>query len=390
MRILLLSRCYPPRINSGVGASVCCLARAIAARQHEVHVLVTAPDEEASDHVEDEVHVHRRPQWNPRWPARRLLGCKDRSSKALTVWRYVRSSSKPFDVIETPESLAHALLPALFGSHPVVACLASPHHILAEHAGTWGGVDAYLADRMEQTLVRRAHAIVVPSRLLAEDLRISGWLGDRSVELCPLAIDEDTWMQVGSAATTARSVLFIGRLERRKAPEVLLRAGGLLKQDFPDLELVFAGRAEEAYADVVRQEAAALGLRCRFDGSVDRPRLRGLLESARVVAVPSQYDSFSMAALEAMCAARPVVCTATTGASELIHQSKGGAVVPPAQPRAMAEALRPYLADAAWAAHAGRAARAIALSRCGSRVIAEAREDLYHMAIDRWRGRRSA
>lgn len=388
MRILFLTPEYPPRLAGGVGARVSCLARSLAPRGHEVHVLALMPGEAPSDVLEDGVLVHRRPSWSSRPSLRWLSGSRRRLFNSFATLRQLTGFRPGFDLIETIEGQALALLPALLSSHPLVVCMATPHHMLAQHRGSWGGADNYLADRFERVLVRKATAILSPSRLLARSLRANGWLGDRSVEVIPHAIDAETWLDVGPTSVTARSILFIGRVERRKGPEMLLRAAAILLPDYPDLELVYAGRAQDGHGDFTRREAARLGLRCRFVGHVDRPELRTLFGHARVVAVPSLFDSFSMAALEAMCAARPVVCTSTTGAGELIAGTEAGAVVPPGDPQALAEALRPYLADLERAARAGEAARKLALLHCGPTVIAKERERVYQLAIDRWRGGR--
>jgi glycosyltransferase involved in cell wall biosynthesis len=107
-----------------------------------------------------------------------------------------------------------------------------------------------------------------------------------------------------------------------------------------------------------------------------------LYAACRVVAVPSRFESFSIAAIEAMASARPVVCTSRVGAAELIEGSGGGTVTPPEDPDSFAAALRPYLLDPHLATTTGEAAREIALRHCHPSTIAAQREACYLQAID--------
>jgi glycogen synthase len=131
--------------------------------------------------------------------------------------------------------------------------------------------------------------------------------------------------------------------------------------------------------------AQELAVRCRFVEPVPRQDLPSVFGQARVLAVPSWQEGFSNAALEAMAAGRPVVCTSSAGIAELIRGTGAGEVVPPGDDAALAEALEPFLRSAEYAAAAGARAKQLAQAQGDSRVIAAQVEDAYREAIARHR-----
>jgi glycosyltransferase involved in cell wall biosynthesis len=187
---------------------------------------------------------------------------------------------------------------------------------------------------------------------------------------------------------TERRIVQVGRLEEGKAPEVLLEAAAILSRDV-DIELVFIGRSVGIcdgvdYAASLRSRADSAGIRCKIVPHVPRDQLPALLSTARVVVIPSRFDNFPMVGLEAMAAARPIVCSANTGLAELINGSQAGVVVPPDDAVAIASAVRPMILDPVLAAIMGRNARELVAMHCSPEGIAVLREGVYADAIELW------
>jgi glycosyltransferase involved in cell wall biosynthesis len=380
MRILFVSSEFPP-ITDGIGAYVGSVTPALAARGHDVHVLSCLAGQERSDTVEDGVNVHRRGELRLRALdlGERGKPVKERVRRALSCRAEARRLGERFDVVEAPDWMAEGLL--VTGA-PIVAHLHTPMAVATEASAQPVTRTVRAADLIERLAVRRSRMVTSPSRLLLESLR--DWL-PRDVEkrVVPYPVDLDKWAAVAPIADGPPLVLAVGRLESRKAPEVLVDAAARLD----GAEIAFVGRGYEYrdglhYRDWLERRAAAAGVTCRFVDHVPRDELAALYGQARVVAVPSRYDNFPMVALEALASGRPVVCSDATGTAEVLDGSGAGAVVPVGDAAALAAALRPYVSDVAAAAAAGLEGRRLVAAELSPDRIAERREACYADVIE--------
>ena len=77
----------------------------------------------------------------------------------------------------------------------------------------------------------------------------------------------------------------------------------------------------------------------RFLGALPGERLRAVLTAADVFILPTIYDPFSNACIEALAAGLPVITTTANGFAEIIENGAEGNVVAPGDIRALADAL---------------------------------------------------
>src|SRR5215204_6005671 len=335
LRVVFVSREYPPETGGGgIGSYVESMARILAARGHEVHVLSCVPGQTFEDTQRDGVYLHRRGvrRWLPKI-RRRLPGTAFRVEGALSSYLALKDLGLEVDVLEAPDWRAEGLAFALSRSHPLVVHLHTPLLIVGRENPTsfrWSR-DGKMAARLERLAVRRSDLATSPSRLLVGDLAREGWLDGLETRLIRYPIDVRAWDLVAPPETSQPRILTVGRLEARKAPEVVLRAGAQLQSEVPNVEVVFIGRDAlrngGSYKRWLVDLARELTVRCRFIDEVPRSELSDWYGSARVVVVPSRYDNFPYTGLEAMAARRPVVCTEGTGTAELLRGAAGGNVV---------------------------------------------------------------
>src|SRR5262249_19191686 len=104
------------------------------------------------------------------------------------------------------------------------------------------------------------------------------------------------------------------------------------------------------------------------------------IRRASVAVVPSRwYENMPIAVLEAFAVGVPVVASNLGGLPELIGD-RLGALVPPDDPRALADALQALTTDPNGAFEAGRAARALMIERYSPAVHLERLETVYREA----------
>lgn len=176
------------------------------------------------------------------------------------------------------------------------------------------------------------------------------------------------WVEHPGPAT---DVGIVGNLNRRvKRTDLFLRAAGLLAPDFPQVRWHILGEGElrAEYEELAR--SVGLGDRVFFAGSVDN--VAGYLERLQIAVLCSDSEGLSNALLEYLFKGCAAVASDVGGNPELIRHGETGLLVPPDDPRALAEALRKLLADPEERRRMARSARETVESTFGwDRCVSE-------------------
>jgi phosphatidylinositol alpha-1,6-mannosyltransferase len=155
----------------------------------------------------------------------------------------------------------------------------------------------------------------------------------------------------------------VSRLVPRKGMDVLIEAANRLAPSYPDLAVAIAGDGREL--DHLRRLAEQSPVTVRVLGRVSQEDRAALLGAADIFVMACrnrwlglEQEGFGIVFLEAAAAGVPQVAGASGGASEaVLHGETGLVVADPANPGAVAEALRGLLADPNRRRRMGRAAR---------------------------------
>ncbi|MDX6277644.1 MAG: D-inositol-3-phosphate glycosyltransferase [Nocardioidaceae bacterium] len=153
----------------------------------------------------------------------------------------------------------------------------------------------------------------------------------------------------------AALVLFAGRIQPLKAPDVVLRAAAEMVQRDPTLRerLVVAVVGGPSGTGLDQPSAltdlsTALGLDdvVRFIPTVSQTGLADWYAAATTVCVPSYNESFGLVAIEAQACGTPVVAARVGGLSTAVSDGVTGVLVDGHDPAAYASAMLPLLTDA--------------------------------------------
>ena len=156
-----------------------------------------------------------------------------------------------------------------------------------------------------------------------------------------------------------KNILFVGRLEPLKGLDVLFRAVAAL-EDLGNITLNVVGGDENSEEKTRLQTLASrmkLTQNIRFIGSVSQDELPLHYNAADVCVLPSHYESFGLAALEAAACGRPVVASEVGGLPTIVLKGSTGYLVEPRHSDTMAERLCELLDDDMLRSRMGRAAR---------------------------------
>jgi glycosyltransferase involved in cell wall biosynthesis len=177
-----------------------------------------------------------------------------------------------------------------------------------------------LQARLERLHVHRAAKVLVTSRYSGERARESYGLPQMPA-VVPELIDLDEWRRLLAAAEQPRrtrfTVLYTGRLYRRKRVDVLLRAAAVLRHSVPGLEVRIVGDGPSAGALHRLSSELKLASTVTWLGHVPRAVLAAEYLGADVFCLPSVQEGFGIVLLEAMAAAKPIVAARAAAIPEV-------------------------------------------------------------------------
>lgn len=169
----------------------------------------------------------------------------------------------------------------------------------------------------------------------------------------------------------------IARLSTIKGHPDLLRAFAEVRKSQNNVELLVigAGKIKQELLDLAR--SLRIDQTVRFVDSVDDTRVA--LSIMDIFVMPSLMEGFGLAILEAMAAGKAVVGTRIGGITEVVEDGKDGLLVPPGNPKELANALLKLLYDDQLRKQLGAAARRAAAQKFPIEKTVQKTVELYEM-----------
>ncbi|MDR0777952.1 MAG: glycosyltransferase family 4 protein [Methanomassiliicoccaceae archaeon] len=133
-------------------------------------------------------------------------------------------------------------------------------------------------------------------------------------------------------------ILSLGRLVRTKGLDHLVDAMRSV-----NAKLIICGKGPEKKR--IERQIKKYGLENRIEmrGYVTEEEKAELMGSCEFFVMPSLFESFGLAAVEAMSYGRPIICTSVNGLGDTVQD--GGMIIPPKDPEALANAMNQLLDD---------------------------------------------
>jgi glycosyltransferase involved in cell wall biosynthesis len=408
--VVMIATSYPRFPGDTVGTFMEPIAHGIAARGHEVHLVlpwhrrVRRPDREGDVHF----HFFR---YAPH-PALEVFGYASglREDVALRGTAWLAAPVAAVAGWRLARRVARERRATLMHGHWVV-----PGGIMASYAAgdlplvvSLHGSDVFVAERnpvigrlVSQTFFHAARVTACSADL--RDRAVGLGARPERCEVIPYGVDTARFAPDAQArarvrrqldvAEDAEVVFAVGRFVRKKGFEYLIDATAQLAPSRPRLVTVLAGAGD--LDDELRARAGSQGIadRVRFPGLLPHDAVAGHLAAADLVAVPSvrddagNVDGLPNVVMEALASATPVVATAAGAIGAIIEDGRTGRLVPERDARALAAAVSALLDDSNAARALGAAARAMVAERHGWARVAERFEAVYDGAASTPRGR---
>lgn len=185
-------------------------------------------------------------------------------------------------------------------------------------------------------------------------------------------------LEVSPSAPVAVS---IGRHVAEKGYRHLIDAAALVERTKPGVHWILVGAGELTSELVGQAQRLDLAARVHFTGWLDD--VADVLALADLFVLPSESEGFGRVLVEAMAMGCAVVATAVGGIPDIVRDGETGLLVEPANPAALAGAVRALLDDPARATRLGAAGRARAESTFSLGAHVDAIERVYAEALGR-------
>lgn len=259
---------------------------------------------------------------------------------------------------------------------------------------------------IEERLLRDVDRVVAATPLDRAQMVWHYGADANRIELIPCGVDLKLFQpgdqvtareELGLAPQPKRLIVTVGRMEPLKGMDALIRALAIVHQRRPDLaansEVALIGGGNESQESEwnseqrrLHQLRSDLGVKdaVHFVGARPQEQIPLFYAAADIVAVPSHYESFGMAALEALACAKPVIASNVGGLPSMITDGDNGFLIPHDNPEALADRIETLLDDPALAQRLAERAQQRAQNYSWSR-IARDNAQLYERMIDQQR-----
>jgi D-inositol-3-phosphate glycosyltransferase len=151
-------------------------------------------------------------------------------------------------------------------------------------------------------------------------------------------------------------ILFVGRIEPLKGIDIIIYAIKILLEKNPDLRVclwVVGGNSSETkdnWSEELKKlekirEVLNIETSVKFVGRKHQAELPDYYNAAKLVVMPSHYESFGITALEAMACGVPVITTDVTGVSDLFDKKHHALITSANNPLLLADKMKNLLSD---------------------------------------------
>lgn len=398
--VVMVTTSYPRFPGDSVGTFMEPIAKSVAARGHEVHVVAPWHPLVQRPRIEHGIHFH----FYKYAPSQSLnvFGYAEamRADVSLRGAAYVAAPLALAAGWWTARRIARRYRASIMHGHWVIpggvtASLAAPALplVISLH-----GSDVYVAERLAPARVaakaafRRAGSVTACSADLATRAIRLGANPERTTVI-PYGVDAGRFRPDATRQRDERERLGVGssrllvaaagRLVSKKGFEYLIDA----LADVPDAVLVIAG--DGSLREALRQRASAAGVRerVRFLGNRTQDEVAVLFSAADIIVTPSirddagNVDGLPNVVLEALASGTPLVTTAAGGIGAVVEDGVTAIVVPERDAKSIASALVRLERDRARGSRIGEAARRLVEDRFGWERAGEQFETAYRHAL---------
>lgn len=228
-------------------------------------------------------------------------------------------------------------------------------------------------------LFRQARVITATSHFLAD---VTRRYTDKEVHVVPFGVDCKMFRPIERMNMTSVVTLgFVKRLKAHYGPEHLIRAMALVVDKHPQTKLLMAGSGELRSQLEALTEQWGLTGNISFLGAIENRQVPELLKIVDIFVMPSIWEGFGVAAVEAQAMGIPVVASRVGGIPEVVLDGKTGLLVEPGDSEQLAQAILTLIENPTLRRQMGERGRRHVLANYRWEDNAALMERLYHRFV---------
>ena len=332
MKIAITVPQFPPKRIGGTEIATYNIAKHLARRGHEVHVITSLDKGLPKESMDEGFYVHR-----IFWRKIRFLGVMSFWIKIFLCLKKI----KP-DIVHTQD--IGIGIPGFLAK----TFLKMPFVVYGQ------GSDVYLPSTFKNTISKLALKNAESVIALTEDMKSEMQkLCDRDILVIPNGIDLEKFKNLSRKDIRKRLkikdnekiIAFVGSLYPVKGLRYLIKAMKFMIEETKNVRLMFVGDGEESEELESLVEEFGLKERVKFIGRVQNEEIPQYMAASDVFVLPSLSEGFPNVVLEAMASGLPIVATKVGGLPEIIRDGENGFLVEPKNPKEIAEKVLLILED---------------------------------------------
>lgn len=332
LTILLLAWEYPPHLIGGLAKHVHGLSLGLQRLGYKVYVITANPGHLTDEEMVEDVLIYR------------VRSCSENSNdffkwvdglNAAIAEKALQLAGKhPFSVIHAHDWLVgeSAIFIKSSLKLPLISTIHSTEH--GRNIGIYSELQSYIHEK-ERQLVMISDHLIVCSEYMNEELVQIFEVSAQKIAIIPNGVEEGLSIESHKnellsmpLQVNKRLIFSIGRMVKEKGFDTLIEAAFLMKERFPDVYFIVAGKGpmlEEYRRRVIQLNLSNLS----FVGFISEETKNALFKICTLAVFPSRYEPFGIVALEAMQHGKPIIVSRTGGFKSIVQHGLTGLLMAP-------------------------------------------------------------
>jgi glycosyltransferase involved in cell wall biosynthesis len=335
---MIISTPFPPK--EGIGYYTYNLSKKLIEVGHKVVVITRGSLTKTQKEIFDHIEVIRIP-FIPIYPFYLHI-------HRLFVRKILKSLESEIDVvhIHTP------LPPIIKTSHPIILTIHTPMlsnnnyiKITSIYSLLTKISARFISFPLELRHIKSSNMITTVSESVAKELEEYGLNQDR-ISVVSNGVDENIFYPNKNVTNNDKKyIMYAGRIDREKGLFDLVESADIICSKRADISFIIAGDGRDG--NRLKKKIKKIGLQNRFIflGQIEKDQMIKLYQNATIFILPSYREGLPTVLLEAMSCGLPVLATDVRGNRDLITNGKNGLLIPPKDPKKIAETILTLLND---------------------------------------------